>query len=73
VAVPLASALADAELSRFTRLAVVAACLLPALSFTLLFFLDLQAASRSLMVLLAISFASLFFDLYSTKSLQASI
>ncbi len=67
---PLASALAEADLSCFTRLAFTAACLLPALSFTLLFFLDLQAASRLLMILLSISFASLLFDLNSARSLR---
>jgi hypothetical protein len=73
LAVPLASALAEAELSRLTRLASIAACLLPALSFILLSFLDLQAASRLMMVLLSISFASLLFDLNSARSLRASV
>jgi hypothetical protein len=71
LAVPLASALAEADLSRLTRLVFIAACLLPALSFTLLFSLDLQAASRLLMVSLAISFASLLFDLNSARSARA--
>jgi hypothetical protein len=71
LAVPLASALAEADLSRFTRLVLVAAYLLPALSFTLVFFLNLAAASRLLMVLLAISFASLLFELNSTRSVRA--
>jgi hypothetical protein len=73
LAVPFASALAEAELSRLTRLASIAACLLPALSFILLSFLDLQAASRLMMVLLSISFASLLFDLNSARSLRASV
>jgi hypothetical protein len=72
LAVPLASALAEADLSRLTRLVFIAACLLPALSFTLLFSLDLQAASRLLMVLLSISFASLLFDLNSVRSVRVS-
>jgi hypothetical protein len=72
LAIPLASALTEADLSRSTRLASSAACLLPALSFTLLFFLDLQAASRLLMVLLSISFASLLFDLNSVRSVRVS-
>jgi Glycosyltransferase family 87 len=71
LAVPLASALAEADMSRFTRLVSIAACLLPALSFTLLFALDLQAASRLLMVLLAMTFASLLFDLNSGRFLRA--
>jgi len=69
--VPLAAAAAEIELSRFSRLAVLMACLLPALSFTFVFPLDTVAASRLLMVFLAISFASLFFDLNSTRSMRA--
>jgi hypothetical protein len=71
LAIPLASAVGEADLSRFTRLAFVAACLLPAISFSLVFFLDLQAASRLLMVLLSITYASLLFDLYSAEPVPA--
>ena len=71
LAVPLASALAEADLSRFTRLIIIAAYLLPAISFTLIFYLDLQAASRLLMILLSISYASLLFELNSTRSVRA--
>ena len=73
LAVPLASALAEADLSRFSRLVSIAACLLPTLAFTLLFFLDLQAASRLLMILLSISFASLLLELNSARALRAPV
>jgi hypothetical protein len=49
------------------------ACLLPALSFTFVFRLDTIAASRLLMVLLAMSFASLLLDLNSPRSLRAPV
>jgi hypothetical protein len=71
LAVPFASAAAEAELGHFSRIAVLTACLLPALSFTFVFPLDIIAASRLLMVLLAISFASLLFDLNSARSVRA--
>jgi hypothetical protein len=71
LAVPFASAAAESELGRFTRIAVLMACLLPALSFTFVFRLDTIAASRLLMVLLAMSFASLLLDLNSPRSLRA--
>lgn len=64
LSVPLASALAEADLSRFTRTVVVAACLIPAVSFTLLFSLATAQASRLLIVLLATCFASLLAELW---------
>jgi hypothetical protein len=73
LAVPFASAAAESELGRFTRIAVLMACLLPALSFTFVFRLDTIAASRLLMVLLAMSFASLLLDLNSPRSLRAPV
>jgi Glycosyltransferase family 87 len=64
LAVPLASALAEADLSRFTRIVVIAACLLPTLSFTLLSPLNTPQASRLLLVLLSTCYASLLVDLW---------
>ena len=73
LAVPLASAVAQADLNRFTRLTLVAVCLLPTLSFTLLFSLDIPSASRLLMIFLAMCYASLLLELNSARALRAPV
>jgi hypothetical protein len=64
LAMPLAAAVAQADLSRITRLVIIATCLLPALSYTVMFFLDIPLASRFLTVSLLICYAALLAELW---------
>jgi hypothetical protein len=67
LAVPLAAAVAQAGLSAFTRLVIIATCLLPALSYTLMFFLDIPLASRFLTISLLICYATLLAELWARR------
>ncbi len=67
LAVPLAAAVAQADLSRFARLVIIAMCLLPALSYTLMFFLDIPLASRFLTISLLICYATLLAELWAHR------
>jgi Glycosyltransferase family 87 len=64
LAVPLASAMAHADPSRFTQLIVIAGSLLPTLSFTAVFSLDAPQASWLLTVFLSTCYASLLMVLW---------
>jgi hypothetical protein len=68
LAVPLAAAVAQADLSRFTRLVIVGMCLLPALSYTLMFFLDIPLASRFLTISLLVCYAALLAELWTLRT-----
>lgn len=68
LAVPLAAAVAQADLSRFTRLVIIGMCLLPALSYTLMFFLDIPLASRFLTISLLICYAALLAELWERRT-----
>jgi hypothetical protein len=67
LAVPLAAAVAQSELSRFARLVIIAMCLLPALSYTLMFFLDIPLASRFLTLALLVCFATLLAEIWARR------
>jgi len=67
LAVPLAAAVAQADLSRFARLVIIAMCLLPALSYTLMFFLDIPIASRFLTIALLICYVTLLVELWTRR------
>ncbi|HET9296827.1 MAG TPA: hypothetical protein VFP18_08040, partial [Candidatus Binatia bacterium] len=67
LAVPLAAAVAQADLSRFTRLVIIATCLLPALSYTLMFFLDILLASRFMTVSLLLCYGTLLAELWVAR------
>jgi hypothetical protein len=68
LAVPLAAAVAQSELSRFARLVIIAMCLLPALSYTLMFFLDIPLASRFLTISLLVCYAALLAELWTLRT-----
>ena len=73
LAVPLAAAVAQADLSRFTRLVIIATCLLPALSYTLMFFLDILLASRFMTVSLLLCYGTLLAELWvARRAMQGS-
>ncbi|MEP6889184.1 MAG: glycosyltransferase family 87 protein [Nitrospirota bacterium] len=64
LAVPLASALAERQLSRFSHVTVIAGIVLPTLSFTITTFIDPSQASRILAYLLLVCLMSLFAELW---------
>jgi hypothetical protein len=64
LAVPLASVMAEGQLSPLSRLIVIAGILLPTLSFTVIAFIDPSRASRILACLLLLCFVSLFVELW---------
>ena len=64
LALPLASAMAEGQLSRFSRLTVIAGIILPTLSFTVMAFIDPSRASRILAYLLLVCLGSLSAELW---------
>ena len=67
LAVPLAAAVAQADLSRFTRLVIIATCLLPAISYTVMFFLDISLASRFMTASLVLCYGILLAELWGRR------
>jgi hypothetical protein len=72
LAVPMAAAMAQAHLSRFTRIVFILACLVPAASFTLIYFLNIVYASRLLTIFLLMVYATLVGELWRRRALYAN-
>lgn len=67
LAVPIASMLMEGHPNRLTRLSIIAGAILPTLSFTLVNLLDVPVASRTLTLLLLISYGCLLAEVWHAR------
>lgn len=67
LAVPIASMLMEGHPNRLTRLSIMAGAILPTLSFTLVNLLDVPVASRTLTLLLLISYGCLLAEFWHAR------